>query len=74
MGALNRTALDCLGGVVDLVEGFAVGCDSSLRGSAGCFPSRATGLPVELSCDAALILATWVEPGLVVAVSVEVGS
>ena len=27
--------------------------------------------PVELSCDAALMLATWVDPGLVVAVSVE---
>ena len=57
--------------VVGLVEGL-VGCDSSRRGSAGCFPSRATGLPVELSCDAALTLATWVESELVVAVSVEV--
>ena len=65
MGPEKDTVLVCQ--VVGLGAAFVgVGCDNSRRGSAGCFPSRETGLSAGLACLAEL---TEVEPaveGLVV--------
>ena len=72
MGALKVTVLDCREEVesgLDLEGGW----DNNRRGSAGCFPSRATGLVAFESWDAALTEVACVEEGAVAAVPLEEG-
>ena len=72
VGALKVTVLDWreeVGSAFDLEGGW----DNNRRGSAGCLPSRATGLLVGESWEAAFTEVPCVEEGAVAAVPLEDG-